>query len=128
MATTSLSFHRTSRCLRDAKGIMGIGARSGEPVRLALVGCGGMVLRHLHGLADLRRFRDGDIRLVAVCDPAVERAATLASEAERLLRDTLAGAPRGAEPGPALGRQRRLRRMVRLWEAEGGRPLATLRG
>jgi predicted dehydrogenase len=51
---------------------------------LALVGCGGMGLRHLQGLAELQRAGLSPFRLVAVCDArpeAAQRAATMAEEA-----------------------------------------------
>ncbi len=50
---------------------------------LALIGCGGMGLRHLQGLAELRRADISPFELIAVCDArqdAAERAATMAEE------------------------------------------------
>jgi predicted dehydrogenase len=50
---------------------------------LALIGCGGMGLRHLRGLAELHRAQLSPFDLVAVCDArpeAAERAATLAMD------------------------------------------------
>jgi predicted dehydrogenase len=50
---------------------------------LALVGCGGMGLRHLQGLAELQRAGLSPFQLVAVCDArheAAERAADMAAE------------------------------------------------
>jgi predicted dehydrogenase len=39
-----------------------------DPVRLAIVGCGGMGRRHLAGLAELAWAGQQTIELVAVCD------------------------------------------------------------
>lgn len=52
---------------------------------LALVGCGGMGLRHLHGLAELRRADLSPFDLVAVCDTRPEATARAAEMAEALL-------------------------------------------
>ncbi|HEX4215885.1 MAG TPA: Gfo/Idh/MocA family oxidoreductase [Candidatus Dormibacteraeota bacterium] len=57
-----------------------------EPLRLAIVGCGGMGRRHLAGLGELRRGGRRDVELVAVCDPRLDNAEFLAAEAEQLLR------------------------------------------
>ena len=51
---------------------------------LALVGCGGMGLRHVHGLIELRKHFDS-FRLSAVCDRNVRAAEHLAGVAEREL-------------------------------------------
>lgn len=56
-----------------------------EPVRLALVGCGGMGRRHLHGLAELARAGHANVELVAVCDLNAHNAEDLADEAAGLL-------------------------------------------
>ena len=56
-----------------------------EPVRLAIVGCGGMGRRHLAGLGELKRAGDRSIELVAVCDLNRQNAEDLADEAEALL-------------------------------------------
>jgi predicted dehydrogenase len=51
---------------------------------LALVGCGGMGLRHLQGMAELQRAGLSPFQLVAVCDArpeAAQRAADMAEEA-----------------------------------------------
>ncbi len=56
-----------------------------EPLRLAIVGCGGMGRRHLAGLAELARSSARSVRLVAVCDPRPDNANNLAQEAETLL-------------------------------------------
>jgi predicted dehydrogenase len=56
-----------------------------DPVRLAIVGCGGMGRRHLTGLGELRRGSHANVQLVAVCDPNLDNAAFLAREAEQLL-------------------------------------------
>ena len=49
------------------------------PLRLALVGCGGMGRRHVKGLRKLREIRRDDFRLAAVCDPLATNA-TLAAD------------------------------------------------
>ncbi len=46
-----------------------------QPIRLALVGCGGMGLRHLYGLAELKRRGFDSVDLVAVCDIDSDHAA-----------------------------------------------------
>ncbi len=56
-----------------------------EPVRLAIVGCGGMGRRHLAGLAELARSDHNTLDLVAVCDLNQSNAADLADEAAGLL-------------------------------------------
>jgi predicted dehydrogenase len=56
-----------------------------EPVRLAMIGCGGMGRRHLAGLAELSRTSYMNCRLVAVCDPNTQNAEDLADEAHELL-------------------------------------------
>src|SRR5680860_355230 len=57
------------------------GGRQGmEPVRLAIVGCGGMGLRHLAGLGELTRAGEQLVELVAVCDLNVQNASDLADE------------------------------------------------
>jgi predicted dehydrogenase len=56
-----------------------------EPVRLAIVGCGGMGRRHLAGLAELIRVDPQSIELVAVCDLNEQNANDLADEAAGLL-------------------------------------------
>jgi predicted dehydrogenase len=56
-----------------------------EPVRLAIVGCGGMGRRHLAGLAELSRSPHMNLNLVAVCDPNRKNADDLADEAHELL-------------------------------------------
>jgi len=56
-----------------------------EPVRLAIVGCGGMGRRHLAGLAELASVAPGRIALVAVCDLNEHNARDLAAEAHTLL-------------------------------------------
>ena len=53
-------------------------------MRLALVGCGGMGLRHTHGIAEQwDKFKT--FQLAAVCDRHVEAARHVASEAEKLM-------------------------------------------
>jgi predicted dehydrogenase len=56
-----------------------------EPVRLAIVGCGGMGRRHLAGLAELAKADPRSINLVAVCDLNEGNARDLADEARDLL-------------------------------------------
>jgi predicted dehydrogenase len=56
-----------------------------EPVRLAIVGCGGMGRRHLAGLAELARCGERSVNLVAVCDLNKRNANDLADEAASLL-------------------------------------------
>ena len=53
-------------------------------VRIALVGCGGMGLRHVNGIAEVVR-TFGTLDLVAVCDRHHTAAAYVAKEAERLM-------------------------------------------
>ena len=56
-----------------------------DKVRLALVGCGGMGTRHLHGLKQLADSPFDAIELSAVCDLNAENAEMAAAEAEKLL-------------------------------------------
>ena len=56
-----------------------------DKVRLALVGCGGMGTRHLHGLKQLADSPFDCIELSAVCDISTENAELAAAEAEKLL-------------------------------------------
>jgi predicted dehydrogenase len=56
-----------------------------EPVRLAIVGCGGMGRRHLAGIAELAKTDHLNVTLAAVCDLDERRATALADEAETLL-------------------------------------------
>jgi predicted dehydrogenase len=56
-----------------------------DPVRLALIGCGGMGRRHLAGLTELSRTPHMNCNLVAVCDPNRQNAEDLADEAHELL-------------------------------------------
>jgi predicted dehydrogenase len=53
-----------------------------SPIRLAIVGCGGMGHRHLYGLAELHRAGWRDLSLVAACDPVRANAESLAGQAE----------------------------------------------
>ncbi|MFW6175139.1 MAG: Gfo/Idh/MocA family protein [Chloroflexota bacterium] len=53
-------------------------------MRLALVGCGGMGLRHLYGLMELKKHFD-TFQLTAVCDLHEAAASHLAAEAEKAL-------------------------------------------
>ena len=56
-----------------------------DPVRMAIVGCGGMGRRHLAGLAELARCGAHAVDLVAVCDRNERNANDLADEARSLL-------------------------------------------
>jgi predicted dehydrogenase len=56
-----------------------------EMVALALVGCGGMGLRHIRGLEKLRKIGELHTELVAVCDVVPENAERAATLAEDLL-------------------------------------------
>lgn len=56
-----------------------------DPVRLAIVGCGGMGRRHLAGLAELARSEQSNVDLIAVCDINLANADSLADEAHELL-------------------------------------------
>lgn len=57
------------------------------PVRLAIVGCGGMGRRHLKGLAELATTDYNNVELVAACDVNRDNAEFLADEARELLGD-----------------------------------------
>lgn len=50
----------------------------GDPVRMALVGCGGMGARHALAYAELARRQVSDVQLVAVCDGDRARASRVA--------------------------------------------------
>lgn len=56
-----------------------------KPLKLGLVGCGGMGRRHLHGLAQLENAGINPFNLVGVCDPFAEAANAAAQLAEELL-------------------------------------------
>ena len=56
-----------------------------EPIRLGIVGCGGMGRRHLAGLGELARAGERQIDLVAACDLNEQNARDLADEAFDLL-------------------------------------------
>src|SRR5688572_4897700 len=75
-AATAGPFERT-RTAREAL--------MAEPVRVAMVGCGGMGRRHLAGLAELTGTEHNNVALVAVCDLNEQNAADLADEARQLL-------------------------------------------
>lgn len=59
-----------------------------DPVRIAIVGCGGMGHRHLAGLAEYSRVKPGSIELTAVCDRNDANAEMLADQAHSLLGRT----------------------------------------
>ncbi len=52
-----------------------------EPIRLAIVGCGGMGHRHMVGLAELCRQDLSQLQLAAACDPVTANARSLATQA-----------------------------------------------
>ena len=52
-----------------------------DEIALAIVGCGGMGHRHLEGLAELTRAGRSPYRLLGVCDPVADNAASLAAAA-----------------------------------------------
>ncbi len=56
-----------------------------EPVRMVLVGCGMMGLRHIRGLGELERVAPGSVELAAVCDLREDSAARAADEADQVL-------------------------------------------
>ena len=56
-----------------------------DPLRLAIVGCGGMGRRHLAGLSELERCVGHLVELMAVCDLNEANANDLADEAHALL-------------------------------------------
>ncbi len=56
-----------------------------DPLRLAIVGCGGMGRRHLAGLTELSRSPHRNVELVAVCDLNQQNAEDMADEAHELL-------------------------------------------
>lgn len=58
---------------------------SGERVRLAMVGCGGMGRRTLRGFHVLQRTEFDNCHLAAVCDVRRQNAEDLADEAQGLL-------------------------------------------
>ena len=51
------------------------------PIRLAIVGCGGMGHRHLYGLNELQRAGWEHFELVGACDPVRANADSLADQA-----------------------------------------------
>jgi len=53
-------------------------------LNIALVGAGGMGLRHAYGYAELQRAFPGMVRMVAVCDVHASPAITVADEVEKL--------------------------------------------
>ena len=62
-----------------------------EPIRLAIVGCGGMGRRHLAGLAETARCGVHSVDLVAAVDGATARRAVALVQA--LFESSLAGRP-----------------------------------
>lgn len=56
-----------------------------EPIKIGLVGCGGMGRRHLRGIATLYDSSFSNVELVAVCDLNQDNANFLADEAAELL-------------------------------------------
>jgi predicted dehydrogenase len=55
------------------------------PIRLAIVGCGGMGHRHLYGLAELQAAGWQEFELVAACDSVRDNAESLAHQAAQRL-------------------------------------------
>ena len=53
-----------------------------QHIQLALIGCGGMGLRQLHGLIELKRCGFDTFHLVAVCDIKLDHATHVAGVAE----------------------------------------------
>ena len=53
-----------------------------DKIRLAIVGCGGMGHRHMYGLAELHRVGWTRFDLVGACDPVLDNAESLATQAE----------------------------------------------
>ena len=70
-----------------------------DKVRMALVGCGGMGTRHLHGLKQLAGTAFDSIDLVAVCDINPDNAAMAALGWERLDAGHTAGLEIDVNPG-----------------------------
>ena len=56
-----------------------------DPIRLGLIGCGGMGLRHVYGLRELRDHALRIYDLIAVCDSDVNNAEYVAAAASSLL-------------------------------------------
>lgn len=56
-----------------------------DSIKLALIGCGGMGFRHLHGFIELKKCGFEDIELIAVCDLNENNARHVASVAEAQL-------------------------------------------
>src|SRR4051812_46633719 len=56
-----------------------------EPLKIALVGCGGIGRRHLRGISTLYQSSFSNVELVAICDLNQENADFLADEAAELL-------------------------------------------
>ncbi len=54
---------------------------SRDPIRLAIVGCGGMARAHLRGYAAIKHEEPDLFQLVAVCDPLKDRAQAFSEEA-----------------------------------------------
>lgn len=57
---------------------------SHEPIRLAMVGCGGIARAHLRGYIELKQREPELFKFVAMCDPVRERAEGFANEASKV--------------------------------------------
>ncbi len=70
--------------LRNLKKKLGesIVAKKQQPIQIAFVGCGGMGLRHLYGLVELKRCGFETVELSAVCDINHDSAAHVAKVAQ----------------------------------------------
>ncbi|HEX30852.1 TPA: gfo/Idh/MocA family oxidoreductase, partial [Candidatus Poribacteria bacterium] len=53
-----------------------------QPVRMAIIGCGGMAGGHLGAYLRIREKEPNKVKLVAMCDPVEERAANFAKKVE----------------------------------------------
>ena len=55
-----------------------------QPVRMAIIGCGGMAGGHLGAYLRIREKEPDKVKLVAMCDPVEERAANFAKKVEEV--------------------------------------------
>ncbi|MFA4043302.1 MAG: hypothetical protein HZRFUVUK_000067 [Candidatus Fervidibacterota bacterium] len=56
---------------------------SHEPIKLAIIGCGGIARAHLRGYIEIKRHEPELFKFVAMCDPVEERANSFAEEASQ---------------------------------------------
>lgn len=61
-----------------------------EPIRLAMVGCGGIARAHLKGYIEIKRKEPELFKFVAMCDPVRERAEEFAKEASNVQSEPIA--------------------------------------